>query len=305
VRRTAVLLVLPLLLVLGACGGGEEAEPEADQATLADVSVSGEFGAEPTVDFDAPIVFDETTSETLTEGPGTGPEVTPDSTVRADYYGMVARDGTVFANSYESGNPATFEIDQVISGLLKGLRGAHAGDRVLVAVNSKDGYDPTGNGEAIVEGDSLVFVVDLHKVTNPPPPVPLTMETFPQIDVDAEGNPTGFSGTEATDIPELLVKVVKQGDGAMVTPDKTVTVEYLGQVFPDGDVFDESYSRKEPVSFSLDGVIEGWTKGLTGQRVGSRVILAIPSDQAYGEQGNSGIPPDSDLIFVIDIEKAE
>ena len=84
-----------------------------------------------------------------------------------------------------------------------------------------------------------------------------------------------------------------------------MTAEYLGQVFPDGPVFDESYTDDKPRSFSLDGVIEGWTKGLVGQRVGSRVVLAIPSDMAYGEQGNQGIPPDSDLIFVIDIEKAE
>jgi peptidylprolyl isomerase len=91
-----------------------------------------------------------------------------------------------------------------------------------------------------------------------------------------------------------------------VTADQQVTVEYLGQVFPDGAVFDESYSKKEPVTFGLDQVIPGWTQGLTGQRVGSRVILAIPSDLGYGEQGGGeDIPPDSDLMFVVDIVDAK
>jgi peptidylprolyl isomerase len=306
VRRTAALFVLPLILALSACGGGEEAEPEPDQATLADVTVTGPFGEEPTVDFNAPIVFPETEGEVVEEGPGTGPAVTPESTVRIDYYGKVARDGSVFANSWDDGAPATFPLDEVITGLTKGLTGSHAGDRVLIAVNSKDGYDPTGNGETILEGDSLVFVVDVHKVTNPPPPVPLTMQNFPEIEEDADGNPTGFGPTDATDIPKLQVKVVEPGDGPKVTADQEVTVEYLGQVFPDGGVFDESYTEEAPVSFRLDAVIPGWTQGLTGQRVGSRVVLAIPSDLGYGEQGSGeSIPPDSDLIFVVDILKAE
>ena len=206
-EMVAKMAARPLILALAACGGQEE-EPAPDQATLADVSVTGDFGTEPTVDFNAPIVFPQTSSEVLTEGPGKGPKIGPGSTVKLDYYGMVARDASVYTNTFEEGKPATFPIDDVIPGLLKGLRGSQAGDRVLIAVNSKDGYDPTGNGESIIEGDSLVFVVDVHEVENPPPPVPLTQGTFPQIDEDDQGNPTGFSGTKATDIPKLMTKVV-------------------------------------------------------------------------------------------------
>jgi peptidylprolyl isomerase len=60
------------------------------------------------------------------------------------------------------------------------------------------------------------------------------------------------------------------------------------------------------VSFALDNVIEGWQQGLPGVKVGSRVVLAIPSDKAYGEAGSGkDIPPNADLIFVIDVLKAE
>ncbi len=299
-RRTAVLIVLPIL-ALTACGG-DEAEPEPETATLADVTVAGGFGEEPEIDFNSPIVFEETESEVLEEGPGKGVAVSPESTVTIDYVGVVARDGTTFADSWDAGQPATFDISQVIPGLVEGLSGAREGDRVLVGVTSKDGFDPTGNGESIIEGDSLVFVVDVLGVESP---VPLTMANFPQLDVDDQGNPTGFSGTDAQNVPELMVKVLEEGDGPAVKASDTVTAEYLGQVFPDGPVFDESYSADEPRSFGLDSVIEGWTEGLVGQKVGSRVVLAIPSELGYGEQGSQNIPPNADLIFVVDIEKVE
>ncbi len=100
-------------------------------------------------------------------------------------------------------------------------------------------------------------------------------------------------------MPLLETYVVRAGDGPKVEADDTLTVEYLGQVWPDGAVFDESYSKKKPVSFPLTDVIEGWSQGLLGQQVGSQVILTIPSDLAYGEAGQgSVIPPNADLILI-------
>jgi peptidylprolyl isomerase len=304
VRRTAALIVLPLLLVVAACGG-EEADPEPEEATLADVSVSGEPGEDPTIDFTAPIVFGETQSEVIDEGKGAGPAVAQDSTVTVDYKGVVARDGTVFTNSYEGKTPEPFPLSSVIPGFSTGLQGAHAGDRVLIGVNSADGYDPTGNGQTILAGDSLIFVVDVHEVANP---VKLTTKQIPTLQLDEDGNPTGFKPTPSTpdDVEALTVEVLRKGDGPAVEAGQTLTVRYLGQVYPDGKVFDESYSKKKPVSFSLDGVIAGWQEGLEGQKVGSRVVLVIPSDKGYGPTGSGeDIPPDADLIFVVDILKAE
>jgi peptidylprolyl isomerase len=105
-------------------------------------------------------------------------------------------------------------------------------------------------------------------------------------------------------VDELVVAPVIIGDGAELEEGQTATVHYVGQLYPDGKVFDESWSRGQPAQFPLTpgGLIQGFLDGLIGQPIGSRVVLAIPSDQGYGEAGNPpAIPPNSDLIFVVDI----
>jgi peptidylprolyl isomerase len=83
----------------------------------------------------------------------------------------------------------------------------------------------------------------------------------------------------------------------------TLTVDYLGQVYEGKKPFDESFS-KEPAEFALNQVVQGWTIGLSGVKVGSRVLLAIPPDLGYGEQAQPNIPANSTLYFVVDIRSA-
>ena len=84
-----------------------------------------------------------------------------------------------------------------------------------------------------------------------------------------------------------------------------MTAHYTGMLL-DGTVFDSSWDRGSPSTFSLQGVIPGWTQGLAGQTVGSQVLLVIPAELGYGEQGSGGtIPPNSPLVFVVDILAAE
>jgi peptidylprolyl isomerase len=121
--------------------------------------------------------------------------------------------------------------------------------------------------------------------------------------------PTGFKATPTTPktLTDLGVYPVIKGKGPVVKKGQTIVVNYLGQLYPDGKVFDESYSTDEPATFQIGAgqVIPGWDDGLVGQTVGSRVILAIPSAQGYGKTGKSpAIPPDSDLIFSVDILQA-
>ena len=91
-----------------------------------------------------------------------------------------------------------------------------------------------------------------------------------------------------------------------VTVEDTVTVHYTGVTWSDGSTFDSSWERGAPTTFPLSGVIAGWSEGLEGQKVGSRVLISIPSEQAYGEQGTpTGDLKNEDLLFVVDILDAQ
>lgn len=310
--RRVVTALLPILLAVTACGGTASTEEEPAAAALAEVTVSGPMGSRPTIDFKAPLSFAKTQSKVVREGAGEGEAVTASSIVTVDYLGINASDGAEFDSSYQ-GEPAEFSLGEVIPGFSVGLRGARAGDRVLVGVASEDGYGQVGSAPAIRPGDSLIFVVDVHKVVNPlteaegtkvePPP------TVPELTYDEQGHPEKFVATpQTTDAPDDLgVYPLIKGEGPMVKSGQTITVEYVGQLYPEGEVFDESWSNDQPISFAIGigQVIKGWDEGLVGQPVGSRVILVIPSELGYGESGQGEtIPPNADLIFVVDVLQA-
>lgn len=83
-------------------------------------------------------------------------------------------------------------------------------------------------------------------------------------------------------------------------PSDQVVVDYVG-AFPDGRVFDDSYSRGEPAQFELGRLIKGWGEGLQRVRPGGDVCLAIPSALAYGPSGKGDIPPNAELLFRIQL----
>jgi FKBP-type peptidyl-prolyl cis-trans isomerase FklB len=98
----------------------------------------------------------------------------------------------------------------------------------------------------------------------------------------------------------LQYLVITNGSGAIPTASDTVTVNYKGTLI-DGTEFDSSYKRGQPASFQVGGVIRGWTEALEKMTVGSKWKLFIPSNLAYGEQGQRGIPPNSVLIFEVEL----
>ena len=105
-------------------------------------------------------------------------------------------------------------------------------------------------------------------------------------------------GSEPTD--KVLVKTLKQGDGAVVCPGATIKANYVGALW-DGTVFDSSYQRGDASEFSLNQVVKGWTYGLAHTHVGDRVELVIPASLGYGGQARGNIPANSTLVFVVDI----
>jgi len=98
----------------------------------------------------------------------------------------------------------------------------------------------------------------------------------------------------------LQYKILRDATGPKPLATNTVKVNYEGKLL-DGTIFDSSYERGKPIEFGLGQVIKGWTEGLQLMSVGSMYELVIPSDLAYGDGGNQGIPPGATLIFKVEL----
>jgi FKBP-type peptidyl-prolyl cis-trans isomerase len=103
----------------------------------------------------------------------------------------------------------------------------------------------------------------------------------------------------------LKYEDIKQGDGAVATAGKTVSVHYTGWL-TDGNKFDSSKDRGQPFEFPLGGgrVIKGWDEGVEGMKVGGTRKLTIPPELGYGSRGAGGvIPPGATLVFEVELLK--
>ncbi len=94
----------------------------------------------------------------------------------------------------------------------------------------------------------------------------------------------------------LQYQIVEEGAGKSPSPTDKVTVQYRGTLVG-GKEFDSSYSRGEPTSFQLNGVIKGWTEGLQLIKEGGKIKLFIPSELAYGQRG-----PLANQTLIFDVE---
>ncbi len=103
---------------------------------------------------------------------------------------------------------------------------------------------------------------------------------------------------------KLVVKEIVVGTGPEAKDGDSVTVNYVGVLFHNGKVFDASWRRHEPFTFTLGKgqVIPGWDQGVLGMKVGGRRELVIPAALAYGASGRPPtIPANEPLVFVIDL----
>ena len=122
---------------------------------------------------------------------------------------------------------------------------------------------------------------------------------YPEVTLDANGAPS-ITALKGEAPKEFGVSTLIKGAGAIVGSTDVVTVHYSGWLW-DGTPFDSSWTSGQPAQFSLEQVVPGFTKSIAGQTVGSQVIAILPPADGYGEQGAGTIPPNSTLIFVVDI----
>lgn len=98
----------------------------------------------------------------------------------------------------------------------------------------------------------------------------------------------------------LQYKIIKAGTGESPTAGDKVKTHYRGTLI-NGTEFDSSYKRNKPAEFPVKGVIKGWTEALQLMKEGGKWELYIPANLAYGERPRPGIPPNSTLIFTIEL----
>jgi FKBP-type peptidyl-prolyl cis-trans isomerase len=108
--------------------------------------------------------------------------------------------------------------------------------------------------------------------------------------------------TPVDSVPELQVTDVREGTGETAPEGATITAHYTGALCKDGTIFQSSHDFGDAITFPLNGVIQGWTRGVPGMKVGGIRRLVIPAALAYGPQSPSpNIPPNSDLVFDIEL----
>lgn len=103
-------------------------------------------------------------------------------------------------------------------------------------------------------------------------------------------------------VTELEIIDTTTGDGQEVVDGDTITAHYTGALVTDGAIFESSHDSGNPATFGLNQVIDGWTVGVPGMKVGGTRRLVIPAAMAYGQRRASAmIGPNSDLVFDIEL----
>lgn len=276
------------------------------KATVSDINklqVSAKPGSSMAVTYDGVFGTKTFSRKVLTKGSGAAAAV--GNVVEVRYSAVNGRNKKV-VDETKNNTPATFALSKSqLTGLTDTLKGLPAGSRVLSVVPPAKLFSTKGNEAGTITGtDTVIFVMDVLGVkparatgTKVAPKAGL-----PTVQLAANGSPT-ISVPKTKAPTKLVSQNLIQGNGAAVKSTDTVFAQYRGVIWATGKEFDSSWKRGEPTSFSLDGVIPGWTKGLTGKKVGSQVLLVVPPADGYGAEGrpDGGIKGTDTLVFVVDI----
>ncbi|MFF3502727.1 FKBP-type peptidyl-prolyl cis-trans isomerase [Streptomyces sp. NPDC003247] len=328
-RRSLIFAAVPAgLVTLAGCGDDSSgssssadgsASPSASESSapapkivdgpLPAITAGVKFGEKPTVAKGSGDPSGQLAVKTVIAGGGR--TVAENDYVQANYLGQIWDTAKVFDNSYDRKTPLVIQLaaGSIIDGWRYALTGKKTGSRVEFSVPPTWGYGTEGNEQAGIEGtDTLVFVVDLEATFNASSSaegkdVAQDDAALPKVGTNTDGKAPSIEIPKADPPKKLVANYVIEGDGAAVAADDSVLVQYKGVVWDTGKEFDSTYSRKALTSFGLQQVVKGWSQGLTGKKVGSRVVIVVPPDLGYGDAppAGSGIDKDSTMVFTVDI----
>ncbi len=326
VRRLLALL-LPLLLLVTACSQGSS-DPAAPDATpgasvsvppsnaeaLASVKVEDQGkGKAPKVTFDKPLAIKAESMALVT--PGDGAQVKEGQVVEFREIALNTETGATVGENFTKDAGGTIVLNDAFKQQFPLVYTTFAKAKVgaFIAYGTPGTAAVEGStaapSQAATPASMSVFQVMTAKDA---PPAPKLMSADDVAKLAKEGKlPTAKfndKGIPSITIPkvdapaDLAVQVLTEGTGDVVAATDSISALYTGWTWSDSKQFDSAYDRGEAASFSLQQVIQGWTMGLAGQKVGSTVLLTIPADLAYGADAAAKGNPAGTLVFVVKIE---
>jgi peptidylprolyl isomerase len=312
-RRIAAAFVVPLLAIaaLAGCGSSSHSSSSTDANTA--VSVSGAFGKTPTVKIPAEKATSKLTITTAIKGTGPALASTDDVLANLVIYVWSGKTHKLLDSTFTS-IPQVVPASVGLTGLADAMKGQKIGSRILAVVPPKYGYGTSGNSQLGVTGtDTTVWVIDLVKSFSPTQAasgnnVSTGGGSLPSVKAATGAAPT-VTVPKNSPPSKLITKTLIKGTGPVVANGQTVVAQYVAVNWRTGKVFSTTWpgtsSAGAPFSFSVGGtgVIPGFSKGLAGIPVGSRVMLVIPPAEGYGKAGQSsaGIKGTDTLVFVVDV----
>ena len=304
----AAVCSLAMCATLAACGSSNDSKDSskssADSSTssstkmdqIAGVTATGELGKKPTITFKTPMTVQNNTYAVVQNGDGE--TIEKGDRVCAQGIALNAKDGSELMSSWEKNTPDC--SIQLSDSNLKQIApytkmvGLKLNSTIVFGIN-----DSNSAGTSYILAYTLVSrSKDLTKatgdvVTDVPanlPKVTRAKDGKPSIDMNGQGS-----------VDSLVVQTLVKGKGKELTESNTAVVKYTGWL-TDGTQFDSSWDRNTTFQASMSGgVVTGWIEGLTGQTVGSQVLLVVPPDKGYGSTAQGSIPANSTLVFVVDI----
>jgi peptidylprolyl isomerase len=316
-----VVLAAAAALTLGACGSSSDSSTPAPSTSASapasgtssdspstaasgdapvnggsGVTVTGAFGATPSLTIPKTTAPTALTEQTLVTG--TGATLAAGDTLVANYVGETWADGKVFDSSFSRGEPAGFVIGegQVISGWDKTLVGQKLGSRVLLTIPPTDGYGASGSPDGTIKGtDTLVFVVDLVSAYKPNASAPGKADS----DVPATGWPkvsgapgeepkiTSVAGAKAGKTPTS--KLVDAGLGDTIDPSKSLVVQLVQTDLATGKKTQSTWGQA-PQVVSGANVLQV-ASALKGQKVGARALVLLPATPAVAATSSAPAQP--------------
>lgn len=319
--RRLLALLLPLLLLVTACSRGSSdpaasgdaaiSIPPANAEVLASVKVKDEGeGKAPTVTFDKPLAIEAESMALVSDG--TGEQIREGQIVEFREIALNAESGETLGENFTKEAGGKIVLDETFKQqfplVFTTFTAAKVGSYIAYGMPGSEAAAATTQAPAEEATPASMSVFQVKSAKDAPPVVeplakpegdPVTPPAgLPTVAEDGQGTPAITIG-DAKAPTELVAQDLITGKGDVVAAEDSIVANYVGVNFASGEIFDSSFERGEPATFSLQEVIKGWTQGLAGKTVGSRVLLVIPQALAYGDQGSGDTK--GDLVFVVDI----